>query len=504
MSSVLRLRVRSGIVDTVLTVVIDFVILYFIGKLVTILGFIIDLQRLKSTEKLGIRKIDVPVAGSVSRTLGGCVTIAMIMVLFISILIAENGINGTTIETRHKTRFREARYVSINNFEGSLLQHDLRLPGVGRLSDCQYLYDGLKVLYAQLLVPELDSIKGKLLCSNGTDNPITTLEVSQKIDTLSLSYRCRSKTTRFVGNISIDSRNIVYPVMRCNVEVLVSGRVKHGVSDAKLWFFRDIMRSADRPAKLLLTYKNGSDPSSFYRIASADHDSTSGRKYHDQFRLAGPQVFQVREEYFEFVEDDNFLSYSKNTMVTNCKNVRCFMRHKQSGLSAFTVATWLLWIQNIRTLQLTLDISFQKEYAKIIFSNKTSGNKASASLHGVEVKGPPDTVDGTEVSLYSVVILSCLAVGALIAAVICNVAKCKRWKWRGVDLALHEQNQLLCKTVNDLRSRYDEECLKDVKKLKLVSTICETGNEMRISAQEKMEKIEKHDSQVKQLENGAV
>ena len=43
---------RSGIVDAVLTVVLDFVILYFIGKLLSMLGFIVDLRKLRATGKV--------------------------------------------------------------------------------------------------------------------------------------------------------------------------------------------------------------------------------------------------------------------------------------------------------------------------------------------------------------------------------------------------------------------------------------------------------------------
>ena len=477
------------------------------------LGFVVDLRKLKATGKMRLRHMEVPVAGSMRRTLGGCVTVVAMMTVFIMILIAETGSNGATMEMWERGRFDKVQYVSFDQLEGSMVDHRPRLRSFGGSDTCQHLQDDVRVQYAQFSGAAHNGGEKTTLCSNVTDAPIRTFQISKDFDASRFRYSCKNETVKRIGSFKagehiggqwtpVNDDNIV--VMGCEAQISFPEPNSFTVSEARLWYLQNRPSHSfdsfeDPEYMILLTYRNASDPPNFYRVAQ---DDTFELKF-DRSRTGYSQIFSVSEDYFHFVKDRNFLSYSDNALSLDCEDVSCIMKYKKSGLSNLTVATLLYMVQDIRGLQLILDLYFYREQGKIRVGNNSFGDKSSVASKGIELDGMTGMVAGTEVNLYSLTILASLILVALLAAVVNEIAKRKCWKWRGVDVTLYEQNQLLCKIFNDLRLRSDGKCLKNVKDLKFVVRSCEGGNEMRISVEEKEESMEKHDSQIKELKNGA-
>ena len=93
----------------------------------------------------------------------------------------------------------------------------------------------------------------------------------------------------------------------------------------------------------------------------------------------------------------------------------------------------------------------------------------------------------TVVATYSALILASLLVLALLAIVICEIARRQRWKYYGVDITYLARNKLFCQIYNRSGLSSDEDCIEDAKDLVLVATSDKTGNTMRITVENRNE-----------------
>ena len=495
-------RVRSGIVDGILFVIIDFIIIFFIGKLLGVLGLLLDLQRLRSTRKMRLREIEFPVAGHVRHTLGGCFTVVMIMVLFLALLVAENGINGTSVKTVKDFKFDELRYLAIDQFKGSFINANPQLLSFVDAGGCQYLQGLFKVQFAEFRGPVADNGGTERLCSDLSNAPIKTLQLSRRTDYLRFYYSCKYKAADFVGNLKVidgkrtdkmeDVTAIEFEVQNCNADLRFSElHVKSNVSEGKMWFFKysDLERSA---TSILITYRNSSDPENFYRIAT-------GQRYNEEdiflSGFAKTRVYQVTEEYFGSVGETDILNYSQNTMQTDCADGPCLLKKIRKGLSKFSVATWLYWIRRYEDLGTTLDISFHNRYGRILMRDKLSDGKRGRGLRVVSSSDGLGSEAATEVSAYSVIILAILVGAALLSAVTSRIAGRKPWRWHGIDVTSFERNRLLQKIYDDVTMENDGNCMEDAKDLIVVITDDGSCKAVKRSIEEKEEsKLRKTES----------
>ena len=205
-------------------------------------------------------------------------------------------------------------------------------------------------------------------------------------------------------------------------------------------------------------YKNRSDEEYFYRVA------TGYAKVRTASDIVGDfdsDTYLVREQYFDFADDDDFAEVSNNVMKTSCKDARCLLSKRRSGLSNSTVAAWLLWNQISSELGEDLYATFTEEFAKVLIPNASKTKRDSAFV--VFLEGEKEDV--TVVSTYSAIILTVLLALAFLAVVISEIVRRKRWKFYGVDITHLARNKLFCQLYNKSRLNNDEDCLEDARDL---------------------------------------
>ena len=247
---------RSGVVDSILTIIIDFVLLYFIGRLLSIVGLIVDLRKLNSNGRLRLRETELPVAGSMRNTMGGCIAAITMMLFFFTILIAENGINGKSVEKWERSKFDEIRLVSINDFRQASRVASPRFEGLFEGSQgCMFLEKKMKVQYAEfrlLNAKETNYKKVKNVCSKSTDVSIRPIQVSSGSDHQKFGFSCKKGTPKLIGRIDPafqeqgrvkgrerEDEKAQVAVMRCNATLAFAEGVADNISEERIWFFNN-------------------------------------------------------------------------------------------------------------------------------------------------------------------------------------------------------------------------------------------------------------------------
>ena len=382
----LTLHVRSGIVDAVLCVIIDIVLLYFISRLLSMLGFLLDLRKLRSRGRIRIKEIDFPVVGSMRRTVGGYFTFVSMVLVFVAILVVETGMNGSTVKRKGELfKFEEVRYLSINHFNNNERYGSPRFHNSGEARHCQSLEGDWKVQYAEFRGPGLDSGKRKNVCSNSTDTSIETLRVSGRTGRLAGRCICeRRDNESYIGELSIlDGFGIrrSRSVLSCNVKLEVEKpAVQEDIAEAKIWYFKHKVE-VQAYAAMLLSYRNESDGENFYRVVGSIIQTKGNMTLSGQINAT---TFLVKEQYFDFTDEQDFAEVSNKTMRTSCKDVRCLLSKKRSGLSNFTIATWLLWRSSgdITGGQLgqNLDATFNEQFGEVRILESVKDSKEDRRL----------------------------------------------------------------------------------------------------------------------------
>ena len=489
----LTLHVRSGIVDAVLCVIIDIVLLYFIGRLFGILGFLLDLRRLRSRGRIRIKEIDFPVVGSVRRTLGGYFTFVSMVLVFISILVVETGMNGSTVKREGELfRFKEVRYLSIDYFNNTRVDEIPRFHNSGEARRCQSLQGDWKVQYGEFRGFGLGSGDEEKICSTSTNTSFETLRVSGKTGRMDGQYVCERENVVHVGDLRTTSESGRKGISGISSDSFFSCRVKveaeepaeqDNIADAKIWYFNESLlldsASTSDPWPVLLSYRNKSDGENFYRVAGGYMKENKGN--------IRASTYLVREQFLSFVDDEDSMDVENKVMQTSCKDVSCLLSKRRSGLSNSTIATWLHWHIAVdavnNKLGLVLDATFNEKFSGVLISDNRESERGSAFVTLLE----GDEEDVTLVSIYSAIILVSLLVLALIAIIISETTRRKKWKCYGVDITCFERNKLFCQIYNKSRLTNDESCLENAKDLILVASSDESGKKLKISVENRNE-----------------
>ena len=330
----LMLHVRSGIVDASLCVVIDIVLLYFIGRLLSMLGSLLDLRRLRSTGRTKIKEIEIPVVGSVRRTLGGCFTFASVLLVFVAVLIVETGIKGSAVERRGGPfTFDEVRYVSVDYINNAAMNMFPGFYSSKRPKYCQVLQGDWNAQYAQFHGPGVDDVEKKEICPNATDASIETLRVSGRAGRVAARYVCERKNEKFVGKITSvfgedvgHSSHKLHPVFSSEVKIEAKESVvPSALAETKVWYSNytvqqmKLSRSLFR-VEILSAYRNRSDEENFYRVATGFAENVTSFTFEGD---VNSETYLVNEQYFDFTDDQGVIEISNTRMRTSSKDVRC-------------------------------------------------------------------------------------------------------------------------------------------------------------------------------------
>ena len=387
--------------------------------------------------------------------------------------------------------FEEARYLSINHFNNTAIIEYPRFQSSREATrDCQSLQGDWKVQYAEFRGLGLDSGKKKTMCSNSTNTPIETLRVSSRASRLAGTCTCEPENSKYIGEIryldgvdpEVDNTD---SVLACSVELEAEeSGASDDIKNATMWYFSDKPEKVVPgllPSRSILSYRK-SDEKNFYRVVVGSIQIIAEGLH----MIVDSDTYLVEEQYFDFTGDHDFVEISNKAMQMSCKSVRCLLSKRRSGLSDFTMATWLRWHTSGITyddLGLILDGTFNEEFGRVRASEGGDGKQDPAFVRPLE----GDEEDVTVISTYSAIILTSILALALLGAVISETARRKGWKCYGVDITCPERNRLFCQIYNKSRSSSDEDCLEDAKDLILVATSDRSGKKMRISVENRNE-----------------